>query len=615
MSLGKQVTLSSGLPIPQLGFGTWQSAPGQVGEAVYQALKAGYRHLDLATIYQNQKEVADGIKRAYKDVAGLKREDLFITSKLWNSQHHPDVVEKALDECLAELELDYLDLYLVHWPVAFKTGSELFPLVAGSSVEGGDCDIEDNISIVDTWKAMTKLPKSKARTIGVSNHMVPHLEAIINGSGVVPAVNQIERHPVLQSNELIDYCAKKNIHITAYSAFGNNMIGEPLLITHPAVKAVAETASKRLGKEVSPAQVILAWSQVGGHSVIPKSVTASRIAANFQEIELTAEEIAQVSALGQNRRRYNIPYVANKPRWNIDCFGIPCQPKKIPRQAFRLQLMSNLEPVIVGLAPGLLTAKNREWDPNSSLSKQEQHRALLDKWIRMGRFKRYPYFDDPPPPEEIPAHVPRDLIPYSDRANNGQKSSTLWIRTWYGDPSDPASQTAADTAYKKLILYVMKEGDPDYEYDWLDTEFLFDNKDEMDDPDSPDIVDGNALGTPGSVPSYLFRALLRCPDQFDGITAVHLRPKLEGEYYEHLDEHQCLLVMVADRKACEEGWVLYLAVNHKGRVLPFRFRDPATWANQYEANWLDGQALDENTDDPMREEEGCLHPGDGWAQN
>lgn len=99
-------------PTSQLGFGTWQSAPGQVGEAVYQALKAGYRHLDLATIYQNQREVAAGIKRAYQDVPGLKREDLFITSKLWNTQHRPQDVEKALDECLAELELDYLDVRL-----------------------------------------------------------------------------------------------------------------------------------------------------------------------------------------------------------------------------------------------------------------------------------------------------------------------------------------------------------------------------------------------------------------------------------------------------------------------------------------------------------------------
>ncbi|KAJ5407644.1 Aldo/keto reductase subgroup [Penicillium cosmopolitanum] len=321
MSLGKKVTLNTGAEIPQLGFGTWQSAPGQVGEAVYEALKAGYRHLDLATIYQNQVEVAAGIKRAYQDVPGLKREDLFITSKLWNSQHRPEVVEASLDACLAELELDYLDLYLVHWPVAFQKGESYFPLVEGSNVEGGDVIIDDGVSIVDTWKAMTKLPKSKARAVGVSNHTIPHLEAIINGTGVVPAANQIERHPVLQSNDLIEYCQKKNIHITAYSAFGNNMLNIPLLITRPEVKEVAESVSKRTGTEVTGAHVILAWSQVNGGSVIPKSVTPSRIRDNFKEVELTAEEIAKVNALGAERRRYNTPYAANKPRWNINIFG------------------------------------------------------------------------------------------------------------------------------------------------------------------------------------------------------------------------------------------------------------------------------------------------------
>ncbi|KAJ5393014.1 hypothetical protein N7501_007954 [Penicillium viridicatum] len=323
MSLGKKVTLNSGHQIPQLGFGTWQSAPGQVGEAVYEALKAGYRHLDLATIYQNQREVAEGIKRAYKDVPGLKREDLFITSKLWNSQHRPEVVEASLDACLAELELDYLDLYLVHWPVAFQKGDSYFPLVANSTVEGGDVIIDDGVSIVDTWKAMTQLPKSKARSVGVSNHKIEHLEALIKGTGVVPAANQIERHPVLQSNDLIEYCQQKGIHITAYSAFGNNMLDIPLLITRPEVKEVAESVAKRTGQEVSPAHVILAWSQVGGHSVIPKSVTPSRIRDNFKEIELTPEEVEKVSVLGQNRKRYNVPYAANKPRWNIDIFGEP----------------------------------------------------------------------------------------------------------------------------------------------------------------------------------------------------------------------------------------------------------------------------------------------------
>ncbi|KAJ5666610.1 hypothetical protein N7462_011019 [Penicillium macrosclerotiorum] len=323
MSLGKKVTLNTGAQIPQLGFGTWQSAPGQVGEAVYEALKAGYRHLDLATIYQNQREVAAGIKRAYQDVPGLKREDLFITSKLWNSQHRPEVVEASLDACLAELELDYLDLYLVHWPVAFQKGESYFPLVENSSVEGGDVIIDDGVSIVDTWKAMTQLPKSKARAVGVSNHTVPHLEAIINATGVVPAANQVERHPALQSNDLIEFCQKKGIHVTAYSAFGNNVLGVPLLITHPEVKAVAESVSKRTGQEVTGAHVILAWSQVGGHSVIPKSVTPSRIRDNFKEIELTPEEVKQVTAIGNERRRYNTPYTANKPRWDINIFGEP----------------------------------------------------------------------------------------------------------------------------------------------------------------------------------------------------------------------------------------------------------------------------------------------------
>ncbi|OGM51272.1 aldehyde reductase 1 [Aspergillus bombycis] len=307
MSLHKKVTLNSGAEIPTLGFGTWQSAPGQVGEAVYQALKAGYRHLDLATIYQNQKEIAVGIKRAFQEF-NIKREDVFITSKLWNSQHHPMWSRRLSTTALPSAASNTLMyLYLVHWPVTFKTGDEYFPLVEGSTVPGGDCIIDDSISIVDTWKAMTKLPKSKARAIGVSNHMVEHLEAIINATGVVPAANQIER---------------EGIHVTAYSAFGNNMIGEPLLITRDEVKAVAEEAGKRLGKAVSPAQVILAWSQVGGHSVIPKSVTPARIAANFEEIELTAEEIAKITALG-TERRYNVPYVANKPRWNINVFGEP----------------------------------------------------------------------------------------------------------------------------------------------------------------------------------------------------------------------------------------------------------------------------------------------------
>lgn len=162
---------------------------------------------------------------------------------------------------------------------------------------------------------MIKLPKSKTRAIGVSNFTPEHLQTIIDATGVVPAVDQVERHPLLQQNDtLIKYAKEKGIHITAYSAFGNNGYGEPLLIENATIK---EIAAKH---DATPAQVILAWSQVGGHSVIPKSVTPSRIRSNFQEVKISDEDVAAITKLGESPRRYNV--AADYPlKWDINIWN------------------------------------------------------------------------------------------------------------------------------------------------------------------------------------------------------------------------------------------------------------------------------------------------------
>ncbi|CAK5281920.1 unnamed protein product [Mycena citricolor] len=309
MSFGKILTLSSGTPIPQLGFGTWQAKPGEVGNAVEVAVKNGYRHLDLAMIYENQQEIGETFKKIFPSV--VKREEVFITSKCWNSAHQPAEVEKELDETLKQLGIEYLDLYLIHWPVAFQPGNGLYP---PHPTIPGEVALDTETSLVDTWKAMIALPKSKVRNVGVSNFTIEHIEAIIEATGVVPVANQIEGHPLLPQDELVAYCNSKNIHITAYSSLGNNSIGAPLLTENPVIVEVATSMG------VSPAQVLLAWGIQRGYSVIPKSVTASRVIANFQQVKLSDADFAKLNELGKKPVRYNIPF-RYTPKWDISLWG------------------------------------------------------------------------------------------------------------------------------------------------------------------------------------------------------------------------------------------------------------------------------------------------------
>ncbi|KXT13639.1 hypothetical protein AC579_4983 [Pseudocercospora musae] len=289
-------TLNTGAKIPAVGLGTWQSPAGEVKAAVAHALKSGYRHIDAAFVYGNENEVGEGLKEAFD--SGIKREDVFITSKLWCTYHRTP--EKCLDEGLKKLGLDYVDLYLVHWPAPVPmnpNGNDpMFP-----RHPDGSRDLDTEWSHVQTWKEMEKLLKTgKTKAIGVSNYSVPYLKELLEKAEVVPAANQIENHPYLPQQEIVDFCKEKGILIEAYSPLGST--GSPLF-QEDGVKEVAKKHN------VGPGTILISYQVNKGHVVLPKSVTPSRIEENLKIVQLDSSDLEALEGIHKKKglTRYVYP--------------------------------------------------------------------------------------------------------------------------------------------------------------------------------------------------------------------------------------------------------------------------------------------------------------------
>ncbi|MES2023573.1 MAG: aldo/keto reductase [Patescibacteria group bacterium] len=278
-----KLILNTGASIPILGLGTWNSPVEEVGKAVeYAILNCGYRHIDCAFVYHNEKEVGETLKNIFNSNK-IKREEIFITSKLWSTDHRKEAVALACKKTLKDLGVDYLDLYLMHFPIAIKPGNGDEPLDENGYV------LTEKVSIQETWEAMQELVSAGlVKSIGISNFNSVMLLDLLSYAKIIPAVIQIELHPYLQQQSFVNLCQRLNIAVTAYSPLGSYGISKngnkPLLLEDKLIKDIAQKYNK------SPAQVLIRWAIQRNTIVIPKSTISEHIKINSDVFDFVLSE-------------------------------------------------------------------------------------------------------------------------------------------------------------------------------------------------------------------------------------------------------------------------------------------------------------------------------------
>lgn len=293
------ITLNTGARMPRLGLGTWKSEPSEVGNAVEYALfEAGYKHIDCAAVYANEKEVGSAFKKVFES-GKVKRDEVFVTGKLWNTAHKRGDVRGACEATLSDLGLEYLDLYLMHWGIATPPND----IPGARQLDEHGNQILEKISVQETWEAMESLVNAGlVKAIGVANFGVPMIIDVLSYAKIKPAVVQVELHPYLQQSRLVEFCQYRDIAVTAYSPLGSpgNAVakGKPNLVEDSVVKSIAKECGK------TPAQILIRFGVQRNLIVIPKSVKFERILENAHVFDfvLSDEHMKHLQGLERNLR-------------------------------------------------------------------------------------------------------------------------------------------------------------------------------------------------------------------------------------------------------------------------------------------------------------------------